>query len=30
MKATELKQKSVEELNVELISLFREQFKLTN
>ncbi|GAC29590.1 MULTISPECIES: 50S ribosomal protein L29 [Alteromonadaceae] len=28
MKATELKQKSVEELNVELISLFREQFNL--
>jgi large subunit ribosomal protein L29 len=28
MKATELKQKSVEELNIELISLFREQFNL--
>jgi large subunit ribosomal protein L29 len=28
MKATELKQKNVEELNVELISLFREQFNL--
>jgi large subunit ribosomal protein L29 len=28
MKATELKQKNLEELNVELISLFREQFNL--
>jgi large subunit ribosomal protein L29 len=28
MKATELKEKSVEELNVELLSLLREQFNL--
>ena len=28
MKATELKNKSVEELNVELLSLLREQFNL--
>jgi large subunit ribosomal protein L29 len=28
MKATELKEKSVEELNTELLSLLREQFNL--
>ena len=28
MKATELKEKSVEELNAELLSLLREQFNL--
>jgi large subunit ribosomal protein L29 len=28
MKATELKEKSVEELNVELLSMLREQFNL--
>jgi|TARA_R110002124_G_scaffold97137_2_gene242005 large subunit ribosomal protein L29 len=28
MKATELNQKSVEELNVELVNLLREQFNL--
>ena len=28
MKATELKEKSVEELNAELINLLREQFNL--
>ncbi|WP_341502824.1 50S ribosomal protein L29 [Gallaecimonas sp. GXIMD4217] len=28
MKATELKQKSVEELNAELLNLLREQFNL--